>query len=184
MTAVEKKPVGRPRKYAGKRPTWTIRLEEKYGDQIKAIAENEGRSISEVCESRIVRSFRADQVMDLLEAELKKTQQELSDSTIAFRVIKQRNEDAEINIATLTDQLRDGAAQRDDLEKRQASLFQKIDELMELLHKPAVKSAVNLALGITPEIEALIERTIKRYSEVQVAIDAKGRQRTKKTAGG
>jgi predicted transcriptional regulator len=63
-----KKVGGRPRKYAGKRPTWTIRLEEKYGEQIKALAEKTGRSISEVCERQIVDSFRMEIIIDLLEA--------------------------------------------------------------------------------------------------------------------
>jgi hypothetical protein len=67
MTAAKKKPRGRPRRYLGERPNWTIRLEEKYGDQIREIAEQSGRSISEVCEQQIVNSFRMDIMLDLLE---------------------------------------------------------------------------------------------------------------------
>lgn len=48
-----KRPVGRPRKYAGKRPTWTVRLEPQIGDQIREIAAKTGRSLSEVCEACI-----------------------------------------------------------------------------------------------------------------------------------
>jgi hypothetical protein len=79
MTTVEKKPAGRPRKYAGKRPTWTIRLEEKYGDQIKALAEQSGRSISEVCEQQIVNAFRMEIMCDLLEQKIEQLTQDLAD---------------------------------------------------------------------------------------------------------
>lgn len=71
MTESDKRPVGRPRKYAGKRPTWTIRLEEKYGDWIKSRAAATGRSLSEVCEQQIVASFRMESVIDILEEELR-----------------------------------------------------------------------------------------------------------------
>lgn len=68
MTEPEKKPLGRPRKYAGKRPTWTIRLEPTFGDEIRRIAEQTGRSISEVCERQIVNSFRLETEAKLLRA--------------------------------------------------------------------------------------------------------------------
>jgi hypothetical protein len=79
MTTVEKKPPGRPRKYAGKRPTWTIRLEEKYGDQIKAMAEKSGRSISEVCEQQIVDAFRLEIMCNLLEEKIEQLTRDLAD---------------------------------------------------------------------------------------------------------
>jgi hypothetical protein len=75
---VEKKSVGRPKKYSGKRPTWTIRLEEKYGDQIKALAEQSGRSISEVCEQQIVNAFRMEIICDLLEERVAQLTKELA----------------------------------------------------------------------------------------------------------
>lgn len=55
----EKKPAGRPRKYSGKRPTWTVRLEESIGNQVKELAAATGRSISEVCEGLINEGLRA-----------------------------------------------------------------------------------------------------------------------------
>jgi hypothetical protein len=46
----KRKPVGRPKKYSGKRPTWTIRMEESVGGHVKEMAASTGRSISETCE--------------------------------------------------------------------------------------------------------------------------------------
>lgn len=79
MTAEAEKKLGRPRKYAGKRPTWTIRLEEKYGDQIKELAEKSGRSISEVCEQQIVNAFRLEIMCDLLEQRIAQLTRDLAD---------------------------------------------------------------------------------------------------------
>jgi hypothetical protein len=53
MKAAEKKAVGRPRKYATRRPTWTIRLEDSLAERVRAIAEQDGKSFSEVCEGLI-----------------------------------------------------------------------------------------------------------------------------------
>ena len=70
MKAVSKKPRGRPRRYIGDRPNWTIRLEQKYGDQIREIAEASGRSISDVCSEQIVKAFRLEFIVEQLETEL------------------------------------------------------------------------------------------------------------------
>lgn len=69
MTDVEKKTLGRPRKYQGTRPTWTVRLEPALGAEIKAMAESTGRSISEVCERQISDSFRLQTEVAELKAE-------------------------------------------------------------------------------------------------------------------
>lgn len=50
-------PRGRPKKYQGRRPNWTIRLQEQYGSEVKRLSESTGRSISEVCESLISRAL-------------------------------------------------------------------------------------------------------------------------------
>lgn len=59
----EKRKPGRPRKYAGNRPTWTVRLPASLGDEIVEAAKAEGRSISEEIEHRVVQysQWRADQ---------------------------------------------------------------------------------------------------------------------------
>lgn len=49
---------GRPRKFAGRRPTWTVRLSEDVGEKVKGAAEKAGRSISEEIERRVDFSFR------------------------------------------------------------------------------------------------------------------------------
>lgn len=74
MTETDKKPVGRPRKYAGKRPTWTIRLEPEIGEWVKETAAITGRSISEVCESLIVKARYADRESKLLKADIDRLQ--------------------------------------------------------------------------------------------------------------
>jgi hypothetical protein len=84
MTATEKKPRGRPRRYLGERPNWTIRLEEKYGDQIREIAEKSGRSISDVCSEQIVKSFRMEIMLDLLETRCREI--EASRDSLMLRV--------------------------------------------------------------------------------------------------
>jgi hypothetical protein len=89
MTDEIKKPAGRPRKFAGKRPTWTIRLQEDVGQRVKDSAGLQGRSISETCEGLITLGLnaeielirqrtRADASMALLEAQ-RDRMRELSD---------------------------------------------------------------------------------------------------------
>jgi hypothetical protein len=53
----QKKPVGRPRKYEKRRPTWTVRLEESLAEQVKMYAETCKFSFSEACEMLIGRSM-------------------------------------------------------------------------------------------------------------------------------
>src|SRR5258705_3859613 len=101
MVEAQQKSRGRPKKYAGRRPNWTFRLEEKYGNQIKALAEQTGRSVSEVCEQQIVNSFRLQMICDLLEKKNETLTEELHDSRIAFKVAHTRMIDAEKRIAEL-----------------------------------------------------------------------------------
>lgn len=147
MTEEEKKPRGRPRKYAGRRPTWTIRLEEAHGDRIKAIAEKEGRSISEVCEQQIINSFRAEYVITVLEstldnalADLKDCRKELVDSRLAFTSANLLKERAEENLAKAEEKATKFFEQMDraimrniELEDSRNSLIKRVDELIELL---------------------------------------------------
>jgi hypothetical protein len=90
MVAKKAKPRGRPRRYLGDRPNWTIRLEEKYGGQIREIAEQSGRSISEVCEQQIVNSFRLQMICDMLEQKEKNLTEELRDSERRAQELTQR----------------------------------------------------------------------------------------------
>jgi hypothetical protein len=105
MTTAEKKPRGRPRRYVGDRPNWTIRLEETYGEQVRQIAEESGRSISDVCSERIVNSFRLETICDLLEKKEKTLTAELRDARFAFRAALKRAMTAEKQIAELTKRL-------------------------------------------------------------------------------
>jgi hypothetical protein len=105
MTQDEKKPRGRPRRYLGDRPNWTIRLEEKYGEQIRQIAEKSGRSISDVCSEQIVKSFRLQIMCDLLEAKEKTLDEELRDSRLAFKAAHSRMLEAEKRVDDLTNRL-------------------------------------------------------------------------------
>jgi hypothetical protein len=63
----KKKSVGRPKKYSGKRPTWTVRLEESVGNQVKEMASSTGRSISEMCEHLITQGLDASTRIKFLE---------------------------------------------------------------------------------------------------------------------
>jgi hypothetical protein len=125
MMTEDKKKVGRPRKYAGKRPTWTIRLEEKYGDQVKALAQETGRSISEVCERQIVDSFRQEIIIDLLEkeiGELRASNEQLSRASQA----------SETRIYGLIEKLNDGY-------QRVHGLSTQIDNLTMIITKLAAE---------------------------------------------
>lgn len=106
---IEKKKMGRPRKYVGRRPTWTVRLEEKYGDQIRDMAQTSGRSMSEVCEQQIINSFRYAFIIDLLEADKEKLTAELQEFRIASNV---------------------ALARLDEAEKRNAELIQRMEMMM------------------------------------------------------
>ncbi|MGY4504206.1 hypothetical protein ACVWYH_008163 [Bradyrhizobium sp. GM24.11] len=88
----EKKKVGRPRKYAGRRPTWTIRLEPEIGESVRKRASETGRSISEVCEAMITGFSQ-------LEVEIEKLRADQKDTAIAFRVAHGRMEVAEAELA-------------------------------------------------------------------------------------
>jgi hypothetical protein len=105
MTGTEKKPRGRPRRYIGDRPNWTIRLEEKYGDQIRQIAEQSGRSISDVCSEQIVNSFRLKIMCDMLEEKEKTLTEELRDNRIAFKAAQSRMQEAEKRVEELTQRM-------------------------------------------------------------------------------
>jgi hypothetical protein len=105
MTEPEQKPRGRPKKYAGKRPNWTFRLEEKYGEQVRQIAEQSGRSISEVCEQLVVDSFRLQIMCDLIEKKNNTLVEDLRDSRIAFEVAHTRWQEAEKRVAELTQRM-------------------------------------------------------------------------------
>lgn len=147
MTEEEKKPRGRPRKYAGRRPTWTIRLEEKYGEQVKAAADREGRSISEVCEKQIAKSFMADEIIQRLQKSLEEASRELTTcrdqltvSGLALKsanMLKERAEadlaKAEERAATLLKRMDYAVMRSVELEKSRDSLIQRVDELVELL---------------------------------------------------
>jgi hypothetical protein len=118
VTEAPKKAAGRPRKYAGKRPTWTIRLEEQYGERIRSLAESTGRSISEVCEQQIVNSFRSEKMLDNLDAKVKELTQELSDSRIYGREARTRMDHFEEQNRVLSQLLADShqrLARMDDL---------------------------------------------------------------------
>jgi hypothetical protein len=136
VTGTEKKPLGRPRKYTGKRPTWTIRLQSIVGDRIKAIAKITGRSLSEVCEQQITESFLLRAEVD----ELKVRIEEQSNSTQAF----------EMRMMHLLGKVNDGYARFNNAQK-------KIEELTELLSKRDDQHK-----GITPEIEAIIDLAVQR----------------------
>lgn len=69
MKAAGKKSVGRPAKFEGKRYSWSIRLQEKYGDEIKRMAESEGLSISEACERQIIATSRLEHALISMEQE-------------------------------------------------------------------------------------------------------------------
>ncbi|UFX41705.1 ribbon-helix-helix protein, CopG family [Bradyrhizobium sp. 41S5] len=82
---------GRPRRYVGDRPNWTIRLDVEVGDRIREMAEATGRSISEICEQQIVRSFE-------LADDLAKARAETKDISIAFMTTQRRMEAAEAEL--------------------------------------------------------------------------------------
>jgi hypothetical protein len=105
MTATEKKPRGRPRRYLGERPNWTIRLEEKYGDQIRQIAEQSGRSISDVCSEQIVNSFRLQIMCDKMEEDRKILWEDLRDSRLALTAAHTRIQEAEKRVEELTQRM-------------------------------------------------------------------------------
>lgn len=86
MAGKQAKPRGRPRRYLGDRPNWTIRLEEKYGEQIRKIAERDGLSISAVCEQQIINSFRLQAICDLLERKNEALTKEIQDCRTAYKV--------------------------------------------------------------------------------------------------
>jgi len=86
MAAMEKKPRGRPRRYIGDRPNWTIRLEEKYGDQVRQIAEGSGRSISDVCSELIVNAFRLQIMCDVVENKNEELTKQLQEAETAFKL--------------------------------------------------------------------------------------------------
>lgn len=87
---------GRPRKFVGRRPTWTVRLSADLGERVKAAAEEAGRSISEEIERRVDWSFGQEgtqypaaedllQVMQLLRSQVERHTRDLSELTKALR---------------------------------------------------------------------------------------------------
>lgn len=88
MTETEKKPVGRPRKYASKRPNWTIRLEPEIGEWVKETAAISGRSISEVCEDLIVKARYADREIKVLKADINRLQEQRLRQEVELREIQ------------------------------------------------------------------------------------------------
>lgn len=100
-----KGPRGRPRRYIGDRPNWTIRLEEKYGSQIREIAEKLGRSISDICSERIVMSFRAEIVIDLLEKKNLDLIEECHNARTASKAVLERLYSAENRVEDLTNRI-------------------------------------------------------------------------------
>lgn len=88
----EKKKAGRPRKYSGRRPTWTIRLEPDLGESIRKRASETGRSISEVCEAMITGFAQ-------LEIEIEKLRADQKDTAITLRVAHGRMQVAEAELA-------------------------------------------------------------------------------------
>jgi hypothetical protein len=155
MTDAEKKPLGRPRKYAGKRPTWTIRLEENNGAKIKALAESTGRSISEVCEQQIIRSFRMEMMLDVLEREIAGLRRDVADRSVALRVAEQRLEDSEKTIESLSAQLENAQAKSNAIEAAETASWKRIGEAIEQGQRPL----------FTDDIEAIIELAVKRARE-------------------
>jgi hypothetical protein len=139
MTEAKKKPVGRPRKYSAGRPTWTIRLEPNFRDEIMRIANETGQSLSAVCEKQIVASFRMQPELERLRSE-----------AIHSSLLNQRTIQA----------LQVSGIEKQQLERRvrelmdlNALLFGKLDELTLAFKNREV---------ITPEIEALIQSALKK----------------------
>lgn len=122
MADTEKKIRGRPRRYLGVRPNWTIRLDVEIGDKIKEMATTSGRSISEICERQIVDSFRLQDEVRELQAEL--------------YTAKRSNEAGEARIMFL---------------------IGKVNDL-----RGEAREAMKRSVSISPEIEAIIELTVKR----------------------
>jgi hypothetical protein len=152
VTDTEKKPVGRPRKYAGRRPTWTIRLEAKYGDQIKKIAEDTGRSISEVCEQQIGNAFRADIMIDVLEKEIATLTKDLEGSRIASKVAIGRMEAAEQQVDDLKKQLDQERERIDAIETTNTATLKRLVDSMTPRDRPLFLS----------DVEKIVEMTIER----------------------
>lgn len=63
MTEEEKRKPGRPRKYAEKRPTWTVRLPISIGEEVAAMAKAEGRSVSEEIEWRVAKASELERLL-------------------------------------------------------------------------------------------------------------------------
>lgn len=127
----EKKPAGRPRKYAGKRPTWTVRLEESVGNQVKELATSAGRSISEVCEGLINEGLRAPGNIHELAQRNKflESQQEK---------LMKRIDEMEQQLFEIAENYADQAADDEQSEEQQ----QNIVELIESAVERAVKRAI------------------------------------------
>jgi hypothetical protein len=142
MTEPEQKPRGRPKKYAGKRPNWTFRLEEKYGDQVKALAEQSGRSISEVCEQLIVDAFRMEIMLDTIEKKNDQLTKDLNDCRLAFSAAQMRMENAEEKNLYLSQHIASTDERARELEESRNSLLLRVDDLILLLAKTQTATAV------------------------------------------
>jgi hypothetical protein len=114
----KKKPVGRPSKFEGKRYSWSIRLQEKYGDEIKAMAEREGLSISEACERQIIATSRLEHALISMEQENIR----LSDLVQTYKTEKQ----------VLFEASRQDKAKIAELEERLNAAYNQNDKFNEL----------------------------------------------------
>lgn len=64
VTDEGKRKPGRPRKYAEKRPTWTVRLPISIGEEVAATAKAEGRSVSEEIEWRVAKASELERLLE------------------------------------------------------------------------------------------------------------------------
>lgn len=154
MTEKEKRPVGRPKKYSGKRPTWTFRLEENFGNEIKRIAQETGRSISEVCEQQIVASFRLATANKQLEARIATLNEEMSELRFSrTHIAQQVTSMGELVDRTKTelDVCRETSRQ---LELKLAGQAAQIDGLLREVHRNS--------LSDDPQIEEIVYSAVKR----------------------
>lgn len=128
----EKKPVGRPRKYSGKRPTWTVRLEVSIGDQVKELAAGSGRSISEVCEFLIAEGLRAPaHIYELAERnKFLELQREKLES---------RSDEMQQELTEIMENLADKAVDKDPTAEPQHDIVELIESAVERAVKRAIQ---------------------------------------------
>jgi predicted transcriptional regulator len=180
MTKKKKSALGRPPKFEGKRYSWSIRVQERYGDQIKAFAQKEGLSISEACERQIINASRMEHIINILEEKNDKLTEDRRIVIMHNTLLQTTIDNDKRRIVDLEAQIAEAKALNKTLQKRQDELFSKLDESIELLQRPAVSAAVDAALGVTPEIAAIIDLAVKRGREEQAAERAKETQPSKK----